>query len=132
MGELLLLQQRMNRLFEESLSPETAAGPGGSWKPAADLWETADCFVLEVELPGVDPDDVQIEIEGGELSVRGHRTAPSATGVPERFQCLERSYGPFARRFSLTGPVHGRSARRSFEEGVLRVEIPKRTRGGDV
>jgi HSP20 family protein len=130
MGDLLLLQQRMNRLFEESLSPEAGSGPGGSWTPVADVWETAECFVLELELPGVEPGDVDVEVSGGEVSVRGSRSDPRTGGAPERFRCLERSHGPFARRFGLTSSVDAAGARHSFEEGVLRVEIPKRT-GGD-
>jgi HSP20 family protein len=128
MGELLLLQQRMNRLFEESLNTEPGSGPGGGWIPIADLWETADCFVLEVELPGVEPEDVEVELGDGEVSIRGHRSDPRTPGAPERFRCLERSHGPFARRFALTAGVDGPGARRSHEEGVLKLEIPKRKR----
>jgi len=130
MGDLLLLQQRMNRLFEESLNPEPGSGPGGGWTPVADLWETAESFVLEVELPGVEPADVEVDVGPGEVSVRGHRSDPRTPGSPEQFRCLERSHGPFARRFALTDGVDGTAARRSHDDGVLRVEIPKRKGGG--
>lgn len=129
MGELLLLQQRMNRLFEDSLGSEAPTGPGGSWTPVADLWETPDAFVLELELPGVEADDVEVEVEDGAVSVRGTRRDFLATGTPERFQCLERSYGPFVRRFDLDRPVDAAGVRRSFEDGLLRLEMPKRDGG---
>lgn len=132
MGELLLLQQRMNRLFEESLTSEAGNGPGGSWIPAADVWETDDAVVLELELPGVEADDVDVEVTRAEVSIRGHRRAPRTSGTPERFQCLERSHGSFARRFALTAKIDDRSARHTLEDGVLRVEIPKRLRSRGV
>ena len=85
--DLLSLQERMNRLFEESLARERELPPGerrDAWSPAADVYETAESFVVLVELPGVSEDDVVVTVDGDELRLRG-AAAPSPAPRPESF-----------------------------------------------
>ena len=124
--ELLELQERMNRLFEASLSRDRLDEPGlapSGWVPSADVYETAEAFLIELELPGIDKDDIEIQVQGDELTVRGQRQTKGSR--PECFHRMERRYGPFSRSFSLTEDVDGDRVTAEFKEGLLRLEAPK-------
>ena len=123
--DLLNLQERMNRLFEESLKGrlETDSSPRG-WQPLADVYETQEAFVVLVELPGVDPDDVEIQMDGDSLTVRGERSV-SSSARPECYYRMERSYGSFSRSFQLTAEVQPDGVTAQFKDGLLRLEAPK-------
>src|SRR5262245_5298488 len=117
----------MNRLFEGSLSRGRIEGlePGSArWTPLADVLETADAFVVVMELPGVEQDDVEVQVDGEELVIRGERRL-TGHARPEGFQRMERSYGPFARRVLLTGEVDSARVTAQFRDGLLRLELPK-------
>jgi HSP20 family protein len=128
--DILGLQERMNRLFEESLLRGRELKPAGAaaaWIPAADVYETADAFVILAELPGVHEDDVEVAVDGDELRLRGERRLPGPR--PESFERLERSYGPFARTFRFAQDVDPDRVTAQFEDGLLRLEVRK-SRGG--
>lgn len=130
--ELLDLQERMNRLFDETLTRERLDEPAllqGTWAPLADVVETAEAYLVELELPGLDRDDVTIQAQGDELVVRGERR-PATSGSPV-FHRLERRYGPFARGFRFAEEVDPDRITAAFTDGLLRLEVPKvRPRGG--
>ena len=130
--ELLDLQERMNRLFDETLSRERLGDPPllhGHWLPPADVVETAEAYVVEVELPGLRQDDVVVQFHGDELVVRGEGS-PDVAGRGESFHRMERRYGPFARGFRFPEEVDPERIRATFEDGLLRLEVPKaRPRG---
>jgi HSP20 family protein len=125
--ELLDLQDRMNRLFDETLTRERLDEPSllqGAWLPLADVVETPEAYVVEVELPGLGKDDVVVQAQGDELVVRGERR-PDLASRPESFHRLERRYGPFARTFRFLEEVDPDSITASFEDGLLRLTVPK-------
>ncbi|HUG53155.1 MAG TPA: Hsp20/alpha crystallin family protein [Vicinamibacteria bacterium] len=124
--DLLDLQEKMNRLFEDSLSA-TGTEPGlppSAWTPPADVYETADGFVVLMDLPGLSPDDVEIHVDGERLVVRGERR-PADKTRPESFHRVERSYGVFMRAFQLTGEVDPDKVTADFRDGLLRLELPR-------
>jgi HSP20 family protein len=127
--DLLSLQERMNRLFEESLKGRLQpALASASWVPMADVYETADAFVVLIELPGLSQDDIEIQVDGDELTVRGERRM-GASARPESFHRMERSYGVFSRSFHLTEDTDPGRLTAQFKDGLLRLEAPKeRTR----
>jgi HSP20 family protein len=112
--DLLALQERMNRLGIDDQ-------PG--WTPAVDLYETADRFVLSIELPGLKRDQIRIELQHEILTVRGERAVQHEDGA--QFHRVERGHGPFARSFSLPHPVDAEHVQADFRDGVLTVVIPK-------
>ena len=112
--DLLALHERMNRL-------STDDPPG--WTPAVDLYETADRFVLSIELPGLTRDQIKIELQHDILTVRGERAMQHEDGA--QFHRVERGHGPFARSFSLPHPVDAEHVQAEFRDGVLAVAIPK-------
>jgi HSP20 family protein len=125
--DILHLQERMNRLFEESLSRGRIEGlePGSAgWTPLADVLETAEGFVVVMELPGVEQDDIEVQVDGEELVIRGERRLPGPAR-PEVFQRMERSYGPFSRRVLLSDEVDPSRVTAQFQDGLLRLELPK-------
>lgn len=129
--DLLNLQERMNRLFEDSLAAtrEEPGVPASAWTPAADAYETTDGFVVLMDLPGLSADDVDIHVDGDRLVVHGERR-PSGDARPESFHRVERSYGVFTRIFHLTGDVDPDKVSAQFRDGLLRLELPRlRPRG---
>lgn len=125
--DLLDLQERMNRLFDDTLSRERLSDPAivnGAWVPIADVLETQTSYVVEVELPGLGRDDVEIHAHGDEVVVRGERR-PSPSGRPEAFHRLERRYGPFARGFRFNEEVEPDRMSAEFADGLLRLVVPK-------
>ena len=126
--ELDTLQGDVNRLFDSFFGRRegSAAGSYGSrrWIPAMDLVETEDQLVLRADLPGVDKDDVGIEVKDGVLTVSGERRAEHEE-KREGFHRVERSFGRFSRSLELPQGVAADSVRASFERGVLEVRMPK-------
>ena len=122
--DLLTLQERMNRLFEDTLSATRTAPPlgTGNWIPLADVYETADGFVVQVDLPGLGSDDVEVHVDGDRLVLRGRR---KETARPDNYYRMERSYGPFVRTFVLTPDVDPDRVTAQFRDGLLRLELPK-------
>jgi HSP20 family protein len=126
--DLMSIQNELNRLFGRTYAGESgasgAAGVGGSWLPPLDIYETNDRFVVTLELPGVEPGDVDVSVEDSTLSVRGERKFYSEVDE-DSFHRVERRYGSFGRSLTLppTADVEGIQA--SFDKGVLTVEVPK-------
>jgi len=126
LSEMVTLRQAMDRLFEDSfVSPLTLrAYNGEAPAPALDVHETGDEIVVTAALPGLKPENVDITITGQTLSIRGEFKADEKV---ERDQYLyrERRYGSFHRQLQLPVRVQGDAATATFEDGVLRLSIPK-------
>ena len=126
--ELSSLQSEMNRLFNTFFDePQRGTGNGGSlrrWVPAMDLVETEDHFVLRADLPGLDQEDVSIELEDNVLTISGERKAEHEDRK-EGYYRVERAYGQFARALTLPEGVDPDAVQASFDRGVLEVRIPK-------
>jgi HSP20 family protein len=92
--------------------------------PLADVYETAEGFVVQVDLPGLRDDEVEVHVDGDRLVLRGDRR-PSETARPDNYYRMERSYGPFSRTFILTPHVDPDRVTATFKDGLLRLELPK-------
>jgi HSP20 family protein len=125
--EISSIQGEMNRLFNTYFEPPAPGGSNGGgrrWLPAMDLVEDADTFILRADLPGVNEDDVKLEVEGGVLTVSGERTTEDVsdeTGVHR----LERAHGSFTRSLTLPDGVDAEGIVATFDRGVLEVRVPK-------
>jgi len=126
--ELARIQDRINSLFEQALLPseydERDGGLPGTWAPLVDVLETEDSYLLFAELPGVRREDIQLQVRERRLEISGRR---QALGENRNFLRMERSYGPFRRAFDLATPVDTERISAAFEQGILRIIIPKRT-----
>jgi len=81
--------------------------------------------VLEIELPGIKPSDVEVTAENGILTIRGEKQGTSTEGTEGRYHVVERTYGSFTRSFQLPSAIDERSIDAEFEDGLLSVHIPK-------
>jgi HSP20 family protein len=122
--ELDTLQTDVNRVFDAFFGDRTANGTTRRWVPAIDLVETDDHFVLRVDLPGLDKDDVEIEVKDGLLTVSGERKAEHEERK-DGYHRVERAYGSFSRSLSLPQGVDADQVQAHFDKGVLEVRIPK-------
>jgi HSP20 family protein len=127
--ELAAVQERMNRLFEETWGGRGRRADedsvAASWMPAVDVRETKDALELNVELPGIDPKDVAISVEGGVLTIKGSRTFEKAA-EGETYHRIERAYGSFERSFTLPSNVDPERVEARFRQGLLVLVLPKR------
>jgi len=122
--DLMSIQNELNRLFGRTYTGGDDGMTTGTWMPALDVFETKDHFVVEVELPGIDPEAVDISVEDSTLIVRGERSF-SAEVNEEGLHRVERRYGSFARTLSLPATASSEGIEASFDKGVLRIEVPK-------
>jgi HSP20 family protein len=125
--ELISLQDRMNRLFEQTLDRSRGDRGGlvaGTWSPAVDIYETADGVVLQAELPGLSKDDIDIQVRENILTLKGERRLEKDV-KQENYLRVERSYGSFQRAFTLPAAVQADKIRAVFKDGVLHLNIPK-------
>ena len=114
------LRREIDRLFDD-----TFAHNAGSFTPAVDIKENDKEIRLEVELPGLRPEDVEITAENGVLTVRGEKQEERKEGEDNRYQVVERVYGTFLRTFQLPQGVDEDQIKAEFNNGVLSLHIPK-------
>jgi HSP20 family protein len=114
------LRREIDRLFED-----TFARDGSNWTPAVDIKETASDIRVDLELPGLKPEDVEITTENGLLTIRGEKKTERKEGEDSRYHVVERSYGSFMRSFTLPQGVDENQIQAEFDSGILSVRIPK-------
>ena len=125
--DLRSLQDEMNRLFSSTF---TRGGSdeqmfGGTWNPNVDIFENKDSIVLEADLPGLKPEDVNISIENNVLTISGERKFEKKD-EGDNFHRVERGYGSFTRSFTLPPTVSSENATAEFENGILHLTLVKR------
>ena len=129
--DLFAIQEKMNRLFEETIHRTEFPEEGletALWSPAADVYETPEEIVLQIELPGVRLEDVRLESLDGKLRVSGHRRVDQGV-EPRHFVRMERIYGSFSREFAVPSAVDPAAIKATLRAGVLRVVATKSDRG---
>lgn len=109
----------MHPLFRPSDTLQT-----GNWVPALDLTETATHFEVSLELPGLKPDDIEVNYENGTLVIRGEKKSETEAG-DGTWRRVERSYGSFSRAVRIGAPVEVEGIQAAFKDGVLQVSVPK-------
>ena len=114
------LRREIDRLFED-----TFARDGSNWVPAVDIQENDKEILLELELPGIKPENVEITAENGVLTVRGEKKGERKEGDENRYHLVERSYGSFMRTFQLPQGIDEEQINAEFENGILMLHIPK-------
>lgn len=113
----------LDRMFDDFFTRPLSTW--STWTPAADLYETDDEFVLDLEMPGFSHDDIEVTVERGILTVSGQRTAEEEQGNRHTYHVRERSYDRFSRSFSLPHSVNADEVQARFENGILNVRLPK-------
>ena len=125
--DLRSLQEEVNRLFTGNMA-RTFDDEGiarGSWSPNVDIYENKDQIVLEAELPGMKREDFDLSVENNVVTLRGERHFEKKD-ESDNYHRVERAYGSFTRSFTLPNTVSAEDATAEYNNGVLRVTLPKR------
>jgi HSP20 family protein len=118
------LQQVFERFFGDS-DADSSSVVTAQWVPRVDIREEAERFVIHADLPGVDPAQIEVNMDKGILSIKGERKAEeSADG--KRYSRQERAHGVFFRRFALPESANPDGIAATGRNGVLEISIPKR------
>jgi len=127
--DLMVLQDRMNRLFEDATQRRTQADGGAGdeferadWTPASDIYETGSGYLIAIDLPGIDRDALEIDIDENRLVVKGIRAIAES-----RQHRAERPRGKFLRTYSVPGSVDQAKIAAEYKHGVLQISLPKQT-----
>jgi HSP20 family protein len=122
------VKQIFDRLFEGNLfqnATDESSVVTSQWVPRVDIKEEADRFLLYADLPGVDPQNIEVQMDKGMLTIKGERHEESVR-ENERFSRIERRHGVFHRRFALPDSADPEGISASGHNGVLTISIPKR------
>jgi HSP20 family protein len=119
--ELEQLQEHMDRLMQGGFTP-AGGGNGGAWMPITDIEETDDAWVIEAELPGVNRQDLNVEMRDSELIIAGEIKEKERKGVLRR---QTRKTGEFEYRVTLPGDSDAEHIEANLHDGVLTVRVPK-------
>jgi HSP20 family protein len=126
LNDLVSLQDRMNRLFEDASQRRGQADSSGEvegadWYPAADVHENDTAYIVAVDVPGIDRATLDISVDDDMLAIRGNKP-----GLETTQHRAERPKGKFLRTFSVPGSVDQKEIKADYKDGVLQVHLPKR------
>lgn len=126
--DMMTLQERMNRLFDEGFGrfrmPDESLD-SGVWSPAVDIYETEQDIVVKAELPEVHQKDIEVRLENNTLTLKGERKFERET-QQENYHRVERSYGSFSRSFTLPSTVDQEKIKAEYKDGILKIMLPKK------
>lgn len=128
--DMARLQREVNRLFETSdrgsglRHGDAEHASTRIWAPAVDIAEDPEEIVLKAELPGLKQEDIDIELSGDTLTIKGERKFDD-TERKDSYIRIERAYGMFQRSFTISVPVQDDAVSASYKDGVLEVHLPK-------
>jgi len=110
----------MNRPFPVGLDRD----PQAAWVPAIDVFEKEDGLIIRAELPGVDRDQIHVDVDNGELVLSGERQKDEGIKEGSAYR-LERAYGSFSRRFRLGDSLDTTKVTANYENGLLEISVPR-------
>ena len=123
--ELSSARREVDRVFDRFFNPSTTQGLA-IWAPAVDVRETNDELHVTAELPGLKPEDVNVTVENGVLTISGEKKQEVQEGKEDgNYYLFERRYGRFERSFTLPRTVNADRVKARFENGILTVALPK-------
>jgi len=107
------------------LGDEESSIATSAWRPAVDIKEEADRFVISADVPGVDPEKIDVTMDNGMLTIKGERSEEKET-EKEGYRRIERMRGSFYRRFSMPDSADSHKISARSANGVLEITVPKR------
>jgi HSP20 family protein len=127
MRDMFSSRRLFNHFFDDFFAPSTKqwADEGlWNWNPAVDVYEEKDTLVIKAELPGVNKDNIMVDVKGRVLSLKGERSSDNEV-KEDKFYRRECSYGSFERFFTLPAEVDPEKIKAEYKDGVLKIEVPK-------
>ena len=119
------LQDHFGRVFNELFERAGQESNLTTWAPAVDIFENEQELVVKADLPDMDPKALDIRVENNLLTIRGERKFEKKSNEGNYLR-VERSYGSFARSFSLANTVNSEAIKADYQNGVLTLSVPKR------
>jgi HSP20 family protein len=116
---------QLNRLFSDFFGRTSQEQNLTPWVPAVDILENEHELVVKADLPDIKPEELDIRVENNILTIRGERKFEKKS-EEKNYLRVERSYGSFARSFSLANTVDTEAIKADYKDGVLALSIPKR------
>jgi HSP20 family protein len=124
-SDIFNMQREMNKMFDSFFhGVDEPSLLNGNWMPAVDVAEEDNEYVVKIELPGVNKDDVKITLESNILTIRGEKKAEKET-KERNYHRMERSYGSFQRSFTLPTTVKNDKIDAEYRDGILSITLPK-------
>lgn len=128
MKNLFNTPSRFDTLFDSFFFPIRRANAGQEglwgWQPKVDVYENDNAIVVKAELPGVDKDEIAVDVEGRILTLKGERRTEHGA-KEDNYYRRERTYGHFERAFTLPVEVDSEAIKAEYKDGVLKIEVPK-------
>jgi HSP20 family protein len=122
--EMMTLREAMDRLFDDAFTRPISLREGGWSAPAVDMYQTDDEVVVRVALPGFKADEVQINVTGDVLTLRGEMKREEEK-KDKAWHIREHRSGSFERSIALPAEVTADQANADFENGILTITLPK-------
>ncbi|MFN0158596.1 MAG: Hsp20/alpha crystallin family protein [Bacteroidota bacterium] len=126
-ADMLTMQREINRMFDGVFRggiQDEGSLFSTTWSPAVDIAEHDTEYVVKVELPGINKDDVKITMQNNILTIRGEKKQEKETKESNLYR-VERAYGSFRRSFTLPATVKGDKIEASYNDGILSITLPK-------
>jgi HSP20 family protein len=122
---LVTLKQEMDRLFDRFWERDFPELPSvREWSPRLDFSETKDALIVKMEVPGIEPKEIQVSLQDQVLTIKGEKEQEKEE-KDEHYYRAERSYGAFQRSLHLPAAVDGEKVTARFKNGLLTVTLPK-------
>lgn len=125
--DVLTLQNRLNSIFQDYNRGESSGDTltTAAFVPPVDVYEDEHKVVLKLEVPGMKQEDLDIQLENNQLTIRGERKFDKEE-KEENFHRIERRYGSFYRSFTIPNTINPDSVKADYDAGVLRIQLEKR------
>ena len=122
------LDRRIDQVFTELIhQPWGREFSAAAWQPAIDVYETGDAYLIEVDIPGVPPENVEVRVDGRRIVIQGTReTVTWSRSQGGTNVHIERQHGHFCRSLELDHPVDSERLETQFDHGTLRARLPKK------
>lgn len=116
----------LNNIFEGFLTSSADDCPKLNYEPLIDIFSTDDCIVIEMELPGVRREDIEISFLRNTITIKGIK-CEEYNNAKMKFVCMERSFGRFCKVIELTSPIDTSRPKAVYADGILKITLPKST-----
>ncbi len=123
-GEFASLRNAMDRYFDDRFTPYARRPEMRTWSLAVDAVENEDAYIITASVPGVRPDDLEITVEDGVLTIKGE-TSVDETVKETDYRLRERRFGSFSRSIRFPMDIDADAIEASYEHGVLSLVVPK-------
>ena len=124
LGELDRMRREMDRLWENITRDHFPSTFDYDWVPSLDLWDRGNSLVVELEVPGMDPKDINISVTGNVLSITGEKKREREE-EEHNYHLVERNYGKFSRSARLPSTVDPDRVEASYKDGILCITLDK-------